>query len=158
MLMVLFLLQMFICFLCSLGHNGWRMKPEPGYPEPWYIQNIDERQYIFMSYIIIYNTMIPLSLYVSMELSRAVNGRHINQDKLMYDPVSRVQSQARNTNIVEELGAIKYVFTDKTGTLTCNQMVFVQCSIAGLRYGYDGTPLIISHALHELPLISIMVC
>ena len=42
---------------------------------------------------------------------------------------------ARTSNLNEELGQIKYVFSDKTGTLTCNVMAFKKCSVAGEMYG-----------------------
>lgn len=53
----------------------------------------------------------------------------------MYDPESKFYAVARTSNLNEELGQVKYVFSDKTGTLTCNKMEFKRCSVAGICYG-----------------------
>ena len=52
----------------------------------------------------------------------------------MYDPVADVAARARTSNLNEELGQVRYVFSDKTGTLTCNKMEFKKCSIQGIVY------------------------
>lgn len=53
----------------------------------------------------------------------------------MYDKENDFYAIARTSNLNEELGQIQYVFSDKTGTLTCNKMEFKRCSIAGIEYG-----------------------
>ncbi|CAF1054574.1 unnamed protein product [Rotaria sp. Silwood1] len=91
---------------------------------------------VFLSYIIILNTVVPISLYVSVEFIRLLQSKWIDWDiKMFYEP-NNVQAQARTTTLNEELGQVEYIFSDKTGTLTQNIMTFNKCSIRGKLYGY----------------------
>ncbi|XP_062410135.1 phospholipid-transporting ATPase ID [Sardina pilchardus] len=89
----------------------------------------------FWSYVIILNTVVPISLYVSVEIIRLGNSYYIDWDRKMYHEASNTPAQARTTTLNEELGQIKYIFSDKTGTLTQNIMTFNKCSIDGKTYG-----------------------
>jgi len=90
---------------------------------------------VFFSYIIILNTVVPISLYVSIEIIRFGNSWMINWDEKMYYEKNDTPARARTTTLNEELGQIEYIFSDKTGTLTQNIMTFNQCSIKGKAYG-----------------------
>ena len=60
---------------------------------------------------------------------------YINLDKDMQDPATKEFARARNTNLNEDLGKIEYVFSDKTGTLTSNEMQLREIAIKGVAFG-----------------------
>uniref|UniRef100_A0AAZ3SGV7 Phospholipid-transporting ATPase n=1 Tax=Oncorhynchus tshawytscha TaxID=74940 RepID=A0AAZ3SGV7_ONCTS len=90
----------------------------------------------FWGYIIVLNTMVPISLYVSVEVIRLGQSKFINWDLQMYYQEKDTPAKARTTTLNEQLGQIEYVFSDKTGTLTQNIMAFKKCTIAGQHNGY----------------------
>ncbi|KIK09858.1 hypothetical protein K443DRAFT_671169 [Laccaria amethystina LaAM-08-1] len=87
-----------------------------------------------LTFIILYNNLIPISLIVTMEVVKFQQAQLINSDLDMYYARTDTPALCRTSSLVEELGQIEYVFSDKTGTLTCNEMEFRCCSIAGTAY------------------------
>ncbi|KAK2084351.1 Phospholipid-transporting ATPase ID [Saguinus oedipus] len=71
----------------------------------------------------------------SVEVIRLGHSYFINWDKKMFCMKKRTPAEARTTTLNEELGQVEYIFSDKTGTLTQNIMVFNKCSIDGRSYG-----------------------
>lgn len=53
----------------------------------------------------------------------------------MYDEKTDMTANARTSNLNADLGQVKFLMTDKTGTLTCNVMKLKCCSIGGTSYG-----------------------
>ncbi|GAA5974373.1 hypothetical protein JCM11641_005241 [Rhodosporidiobolus odoratus] len=87
-----------------------------------------------LTFVLTLNNLIPISLIVTMEVVKFQQAAFINSDLDMYHAPTDTPALCRTSSLVEELGQIEYIFSDKTGTLTCNQMEFRQCSIGGLAY------------------------
>lgn len=90
-----------------------------------------------IGFIIMYNSLIPLSLYVTMEIIKLVQLILLQYDIDMYHVETDTPAEARTATILEELGQVSYVFSDKTGTLTENNMVFRKFSVNGVSWLYD---------------------
>ncbi|KAI4373311.1 hypothetical protein MLD38_011447 [Melastoma candidum] len=95
--------------------------------------------YHFLTALMLYSFFIPISLYVSIEVVKVLQSVFINQDVCMYYEEADKPASARTSNLNEELGQVDTILSDKTGTLTCNSMEFIKCSIAGVAYGHGVT-------------------
>lgn len=102
-----------------VGYDFRRYLPWETYiSDDQHIGALEKSLLVFLSYIIILNTVVPISLYVSVEFIRLLQSKWIDWDMKMYYEPNNVPAQARTTTLNEELGQIEYIFSDKTGTLT----------------------------------------
>uniref|UniRef100_A0A3Q3AWI0 Phospholipid-transporting ATPase n=1 Tax=Kryptolebias marmoratus TaxID=37003 RepID=A0A3Q3AWI0_KRYMA len=128
-----------MCFVLAIGNAIWEVKEGSVFtaflPREAGVNAALSSFLSFWSYVIVLNTVVPISLYVSVEIIRLGNSFYIDWDRKMYYPKNDTPAQARTTTLNEELGQIKYIFSDKTGTLTQNIMTFNKCSINGKNYG-----------------------
>ena len=93
------------------------------------------------TFLVAYSHLIPISLYVALEIIKLIQTNLIGYDNKMYDFTKNKPALARTSDLIEELGQVEFIFTDKTGTLTKNEMVFKKCSINFNRYGVLTKPL-----------------
>ncbi|KAE8213447.1 hypothetical protein CF327_g3031 [Tilletia walkeri] len=92
----------------------------------------------FGNALITFQNVVPISLYISIEFVRTVQAFFIFEDHDIYYDKTERRTTARSWNLSDDLGQIKYIFSDKTGTLTQNLMLFRECHIAGVTY--HGNP------------------
>lgn len=87
------------------------------------------------TYLVAYSHLIPISLYVALEILKLLEGYLIKNDTDMYYAELDKPANVRSSDLVEELGQVEFIFSDKTGTLTRNEMEFKKCSINFEIYG-----------------------
>lgn len=89
----------------------------------------------FFRYNVTIYHVVPISLYVVFEMLKIVLAMKVNRDNQMLDPDSHQGAHVRCMDLLEEIGQVSFVFSDKTGTLTANEMVFARSCILGKDIG-----------------------
>ncbi|KAG1683412.1 hypothetical protein DVH05_015319, partial [Phytophthora capsici] len=131
-----------LCLASAIAASHWSKKNAN---RVWYLPFIKEADQAddfivnFFTFLILYNNLVPISLYVSLDIIKVLQANRITGDsKMSYEGNNAI---ARTSELNEELGQVEYVFSDKTGTLTCNVMEFRKCSIGGISYGFGTTEI-----------------
>jgi len=134
------LMQLAMCLFCAVANYVWQKNTGVYHPylaltymvEGLYSNGFVQIVINFFTFWILLSYLVPISLFVTLEIVKFWQGFvFINLDKDMKDPVTGDYARCRNSNLNEDLGKIEYVFSDKTGTLTSNEMQLRQLSIKG---------------------------
>jgi len=78
---------------------------------------------------------VPISLLVTLEIVKFIQALFLERDKKMKDDMNQTPAAVQTSRLMEELGQINYIFSDKTGTLTCNIMEFKKLCVQGKSFG-----------------------
>jgi len=89
---------------------------------------------VFGTWCVLMNNLVPISLLMTMELVKYFQGWFISWDIDIYDREKNIMTKVQTSTLNEELGQVKYIFSDKTGTLTKNYMNFKRVTIGYNQY------------------------
>ncbi|KAG7381162.1 Phospholipid-transporting ATPase IA [Phytophthora pseudosyringae] len=128
----------------ATGAVAWKSNHE----SLWYLEVAVSDNSVFVDwlimlfyYLLLMYQFVPISLAVSMSMVKYIQAQFIQWDINIYHPDTDTPTLVRSMSLNEELGQISYIFSDKTGTLTCNVMEFRKCSIGGVSYGNGTTEI-----------------
>uniref|UniRef100_A0A3B3U9U4 Phospholipid-transporting ATPase n=1 Tax=Poecilia latipinna TaxID=48699 RepID=A0A3B3U9U4_9TELE len=142
-------LVVYLCILISKAVINTALKyvwqADPNRDEPWYngkTESERQRHLIraftdFLAFMVLFNYIIPVSMYVTVEMQKFLGSYFIMWDDEMFDEELGERAVVNTSDLNEELGQVEYVFTDKTGTLTENNMEFIECCVDGNVYVPD---------------------
>jgi phospholipid-translocating P-type ATPase (flippase) len=145
----IFISMIILCLMAAGMSYAWT-----GGNGAWYLQlprslasQLAQVAFNTLTFFVLLNFFIPISLYVSIELCKVCMAAFIQNDLQLYDEQRNTRVTVKTVNLLEELGQVSHIFTDKTGTLTENQMIFRNCSIHGRKYYATRTSNDPSHIL-----------
>lgn len=90
---------------------------------------------LYVLHLFLNSNFVPISLLVTLEMVKFFQGVMVGKDPKMKDDVIHSNTTVQTSRLMEEIGQVEYIFSDKTGTLTCNIMEFKNISILGESYG-----------------------
>ena len=144
-ILLMFLFQVVLCAVAAYLFAQSRGRDSASGLDYWYLPTDGGTHPIltFVTFLILINNLIPISLYVSIEIVKLLQAGFIEADCAMYDAEFDQSALSNTSNLCEELGQVQCVLADKTGTLTRNVMSFKKCTINGDSYG-----MIVPDAVH----------
>ncbi|KAJ3752035.1 hypothetical protein EV360DRAFT_97566 [Lentinula raphanica] len=85
-----------------------------------------------LRFLILFSSIIPISLRVSLDLGKSLYSHRIMTDSTIPNTI------VRTSTLPEELGRVEYLLSDKTGTLTRNEMEMRKLHMGTMSYGQDS--------------------
>jgi len=140
MMAIVAVILLTMCVFLSAASFSW--DEGLGEDQHWYIDAYSSAFiWRFLYFLVLLASFVSVTLYVSINLCKFAVAWLVGQSVDIYDEISETRSKVRTATLVDELGVISHIFSDKTGTLTQNIMQFRKCSVNGLSYGKGTTEI-----------------
>ncbi|KAE9418680.1 hypothetical protein Angca_003206, partial [Angiostrongylus cantonensis] len=106
------------------------------------MKGVDTNWYRYlMRFVLLFSYIIPISLRVNLDMAKLVYAWQIGRDKQIPETV------VRSSTIPEELGRISFLLSDKTGTLTKNEMHFKKIHLGTVAFNSDAFEEVAQHVV-----------
>ena len=138
-LLFIFIFQTILCIISAILRGVYYKKNLEDFDK---IYKITKYKYgiegfiSYFTYLLLLNTMIPISLIITLEVVKLIQGGFMSCDVEGYSKLRKRWVTPNSVSLNEELGLVNYIFSDKTGTLTCNKMQFRFCVIGDVCYEF----------------------
>lgn len=145
--------QIFICIIGASFNMLWTLRTGQTYHPYLHLVSEDDTDKDFWSglfadsvtrfgtWLLLFANFVPISLIVTLEVVKFLQAQFIQWDADIYDEAKDLNTKVQTSNLNEQLGQVDYVFSDKTGTLTCNLMEYKKHSVGKYAYGADGVQI-----------------
>ncbi|KAF3022975.1 putative aminophospholipid-translocase [Neopestalotiopsis sp. 37M] len=100
----------------------------------WYVK--------IMRFLVLFSTIVPISLRVNLDMGKSVYSWFIQRDPGIAGAV------VRTSTIPEDLGRIEYLLSDKTGTLTQNEMEMKKIHVGTVSYANEAMDEVYAYVKH----------
>ncbi|CBZ55853.1 putative P-type ATPase [Neospora caninum Liverpool] len=141
--LLLAIAQFLLCLIAALAFASHNQNMSDN---AWYLESLWESGVgnffaslgvSFGQYVLLLSYFVPITLLVQLEMCRACQAGFLSVDDRMFCPATGQKASAQSVALMEELGSITHVFSDKTGTLTQNLMQFRCLAVGDTLHGFD---------------------
>jgi magnesium-transporting ATPase (P-type) len=146
-MLMMFLTQFTLCVLGGVL-AGFAMAEDQATPVWYFAFDLASANPVWLecllrtfTWVQILSQMVPISLIMTAEMVKYLQGRMIQYDRTLYHAPIDKRAKVNRSTIHEDLGLIDYIFTDKTGTLTQNKMEFRYFKVGTGEFGSKETEI-----------------
>lgn len=135
-------IQFIFCFCFAILSIMWQKNNQNNYKDFNFLEFKESNMTLtylsrFATFLIAYSQLIPISMYIGVEMIKLLHVPLIKYDDNLFDSETNRATVSRTSELIDELGQVDYIFSDKTGTLTKNSMILMKISAQDSVFNVD---------------------